>query len=65
MRHRYHIGESLLPSVRHYLRFIDAEDKVANFGFARKVCTLSLTRLFIGSFVETGSLLELVARRAP
>ncbi|KAF7799925.1 hypothetical protein EIP86_011168 [Pleurotus ostreatoroseus] len=33
---RYHIGESLLPSVRHYLRFIGAEDKVAAHGFARK-----------------------------
>ncbi|KAI0358724.1 FAD/NAD-P-binding domain-containing protein [Trametes cingulata] len=33
---RYHIGESLLPSVRHFLRFIDAEAKVASHGFARK-----------------------------
>ncbi len=33
----YHIGESLIPSVRHYLRFIDAEEKVASHGFARKV----------------------------
>ncbi|KAF9652074.1 FAD/NAD(P)-binding domain-containing protein [Thelephora ganbajun] len=33
---RYHIGESLIPSVRHYLRFIDAEEKVANHGFAMK-----------------------------
>ncbi|KAI0783000.1 hypothetical protein C8Q75DRAFT_482022 [Abortiporus biennis] len=33
---RYHIGESLIPSVRHFLRFIDAEEKVANHGFARK-----------------------------
>ncbi|KAK0486022.1 FAD binding domain-containing protein [Armillaria novae-zelandiae] len=33
---RYHIGESLIPSVRHYLRFIDAEDKLANHGFVRK-----------------------------
>lgn len=34
---RYHIGESLIPSVRHYLRFIGAEDKLANYGFVRKV----------------------------
>jgi flavine halogenase len=32
------IGESLIPSVRHYLRFIDAEKKVEGYGFARKVC---------------------------
>ncbi|KAL9711644.1 hypothetical protein Ac2012v2_004715 [Leucoagaricus gongylophorus] len=33
---RYHIGESLIPSVRHYLRFIGAEEKLANYGFVRK-----------------------------
>lgn len=34
---RYHIGESLLPSVRHHLRFIEAYDKVDSFGFFKKV----------------------------
>ncbi|TFK47870.1 FAD/NAD(P)-binding domain-containing protein [Heliocybe sulcata] len=33
---RYHIGESLIPSVRHYLKFIGAEEKVAQYGFAHK-----------------------------
>lgn len=33
---RYHIGERLLPSVRHHLRFIGAEDKVDSFGFLKK-----------------------------
>ncbi|KAI0711652.1 hypothetical protein C8Q76DRAFT_652958 [Earliella scabrosa] len=33
---RYHIGESLLPSVRHFLRFVDAEEKVMSYGFVRK-----------------------------
>ncbi|KAH9859007.1 FAD/NAD-P-binding domain-containing protein [Lenzites betulinus] len=33
---RYHIGESLIPSVRHFLRFIDAEAKIAQHGFASK-----------------------------
>ncbi|KAF9804530.1 hypothetical protein IEO21_09336 [Rhodonia placenta] len=33
---RYHIGESLIPSARHYLRFIDAEHKIAAHGFTRK-----------------------------
>lgn len=33
----YHVGESLIPSARHYLRFIGAEDKLANYGFVRKV----------------------------
>jgi len=34
---RYHVGESLIPSVRHYLRFIGAEEKLANYGFVHKV----------------------------
>ncbi|OBZ69478.1 Tryptophan 2-halogenase [Grifola frondosa] len=38
---RYHIGESLIPSVRHYLRFIGAEEKVIAHGFARKVVVFS------------------------
>ncbi|KAI0644720.1 hypothetical protein C8Q79DRAFT_912671 [Trametes meyenii] len=33
---RYHIGESLIPSVRHFLRFIDMEEKIASHGFVRK-----------------------------
>ncbi|KAF5384531.1 hypothetical protein D9757_006465 [Collybiopsis confluens] len=33
---RYHIGESLLPSVRNYLRFIGAEQKVIDHGFTHK-----------------------------
>jgi hypothetical protein len=37
---RYHIGETLLSSCRAFLTFIDAEDKVENFGFAVKVDTL-------------------------
>ncbi|KAJ7220920.1 putative halogenase, partial [Mycena pura] len=34
---RYHIGESLLPSCRSFLRFIGAEEKVVNHGFTVKV----------------------------
>ncbi|TCD62537.1 hypothetical protein EIP91_006764 [Steccherinum ochraceum] len=33
---RYHIGESLIPSARHFLRFVGAEEKVINHGFLRK-----------------------------
>lgn len=36
-RYRYHIGESLIPSVRHYLRFIGAEQKLVEYGFKHKV----------------------------
>ncbi|KAJ7062686.1 putative halogenase [Mycena amicta] len=34
---RYHIGESMLPSCRPFLRFIGAEEKVVNHGFTVKV----------------------------
>ncbi|KAG2069588.1 hypothetical protein BDR04DRAFT_1118910, partial [Suillus decipiens] len=33
---RYHIGESLIPSVRHYLKFIDVDKKVIEMGFQKK-----------------------------
>lgn len=44
---RYHIGESLIPSVRHYLRFIDAEDKLSEYGFTRKVATVPFPTVHI------------------
>ncbi|EIW80822.1 FAD/NAD(P)-binding domain-containing protein [Coniophora puteana RWD-64-598 SS2] len=33
---RYHIGESLIPSVRHYSKFIGAQEKLMQHGFAPK-----------------------------
>ncbi|KAG2036807.1 putative halogenase [Suillus americanus] len=33
---RYHIGESLLPSVRPFLTFIGAEESIMNYGFTFK-----------------------------
>ncbi|KAF7759719.1 hypothetical protein Agabi119p4_11414 [Agaricus bisporus var. burnettii] len=33
---RYHVGESMLPSMRHFLRFIDADDRFDAFGFIQK-----------------------------
>ncbi|KAG1896578.1 putative halogenase [Suillus fuscotomentosus] len=34
---RYHIGESLLPSIRPFLAFIDAKETIKNYGFTVKV----------------------------
>ncbi|KAJ7458522.1 putative halogenase [Mycena latifolia] len=34
---RYHIGESMLPSCRPFMRFIGAEQKVVDYGFCVKV----------------------------
>ena len=34
---RYHIGESLLPSVRTFLRFVDLEKTFDSHGFYKKV----------------------------
>lgn len=36
---RYHIGESMLPSMRYFLRFIDLETKFDNHGFTKKART--------------------------
>ena len=33
----YHIGESQIASLRHFLRFIELEDVFENFGFQKKV----------------------------
>jgi flavin-dependent dehydrogenase len=33
---RYHVGESLISSIHHYMRFIDAEEKVRVHGFTYK-----------------------------
>ncbi|KAL8722780.1 MAG: hypothetical protein Q9225_000791 [Loekoesia sp. 1 TL-2023] len=34
---RYHIGESMLPSMRHLLRFIDLDSTFDSYGFTKKV----------------------------
>jgi flavin-dependent dehydrogenase len=34
---RYHVGESMLASMRHFLRFIDLDSTFDKFGFIRKV----------------------------
>ncbi|KAH6641046.1 hypothetical protein F5144DRAFT_485144 [Chaetomium tenue] len=36
---RYHIGESMLASMRHFIRFIDLEKTFDNHGFRRKACS--------------------------
>ncbi|KAI9511635.1 hypothetical protein F5148DRAFT_1274153 [Russula earlei] len=49
------IGESLLPSVRHHLRFIGVEEKIASFGFHKKPgATIKLSQLKRGAwFLDT------------
>lgn len=37
---RYHVGESMLPSIRHYLRFIELDTVFDKYGFTRKVSHL-------------------------
>ena len=36
---RYHIGESMISSIRHFFRFIDLDDTFKNHGFQKKVKT--------------------------
>lgn len=38
---RYHIGESMLASIRHFLRFIDLDSTFDNYGFRKKVSFFS------------------------
>ena len=38
---RYHVGESMVASIRHFLRFIDLDSTFENHGFIKKVCNLS------------------------
>lgn len=39
---RYHIGESMLPSLNSFMRFIGAEEKLRDHGFTTKVCPIPL-----------------------
>lgn len=39
---RYHVGESLLPSMKYFLDFIDLEKKFNDHGFLHKVGSSSL-----------------------
>ena len=34
---RYHVGESMVASMRHFLRFIDLDSTFDNYGFVKKV----------------------------
>ena len=42
----YHVGESLIPSVRHYFRYIGAEAILSSYGFVSKASIF----LFTGRF---------------
>ena len=35
---RYHIGESMLASMRHLLRFVGMDEEFDRHGFTKKVC---------------------------
>jgi flavine halogenase len=42
---RYHIGESMLPSIRYFLRYIEADTLFDDHGFQKKVSTTLARRL--------------------
>jgi hypothetical protein len=48
---RYHVGESLVTSVRPYMRLIGAEEKIVNHGFVRKVCIYRLSTFMLSNSV--------------
>ena len=37
---RYHVGESMVASMRHFLRFIDLDSTFDSYGFVKKVSPL-------------------------
>lgn len=51
--YRYHIGESMLPSIRHFLKFVDAYEKFDQHGFIHKVRLMGLVKA--GSSPSSGS----------
>ncbi|TVY43292.1 Flavine halogenase [Lachnellula subtilissima] len=54
---RYHVGESMLPSIRHFMRFIDCDEKFDAHGFRiKKGATFKLNSKEPGStdFVAAG-----------
>ena len=60
--HRYHIGESMLPSLRHFLRFIDCEDTFLQHGFTKKVSpnTSTVTFSWFGTKHQTSLMWDIV-----
>lgn len=44
---RYHIGESLLPSIRQFLQLIDAESMMEARGFTPKVRAVEISWILI------------------
>ncbi|KAF8163918.1 putative halogenase [Mycena galopus ATCC 62051] len=50
---RYHIGESMLPSCRLFLRFIGAEEKVKDHGFCLKATHIKCLIFYTTTHFET------------
>jgi flavine halogenase len=48
---RYHIGESMLASMRHFLRFIDLEKTFDNYGFRKKASILFYGHILGGVYL--------------
>ena len=42
---RYHVGESMVASMRHFLRFIDLDSTFDNYGFVKNVSPFPSVRL--------------------
>ena len=51
---RYHVGESMLASMRHFLRFIDLDETFNNHGFKVKVCFPAATEVLYSHRMTEG-----------
>lgn len=56
---RYHVGESLLASIRHFLRFIDLDEEFDKYGFHHKATLPALDSLHPISLTSTNRKVQL------
>ena len=64
--HRYHIGESMLASMRYFLRFIELESAFDNHGFQKKVGAPRYsidTDIFLKTLNQFGATFKITAKR--
>lgn len=55
---RYHVGESMLASIRHFFRFIDLDEEFNKYGFRRKVTLFALPPLSPTSLTSTHRMVQ-------
>ncbi|RDA89342.1 hypothetical protein CP532_6187 [Ophiocordyceps camponoti-leonardi (nom. inval.)] len=60
---RYHIGESTLPSLRHFFKFIDVDDAFDSYGFFKKASNQTVQSFDLINLIPTPSMIKLTSHR--